>query len=131
MPRAPVFAALCLLAPLAAHAAGPFDGTYRGSQTTIRTNNSASCAHMDRDNVVVTVTDSSFSRTWGAGKNGGEKITARIAADGSFTGEAIASVRVTRNAMHQYKMSGRIAGGVLEGEIGSNLCAVRMTLRKS
>jgi hypothetical protein len=131
MPRTPPLALLCLLAPLAAHAAGSFDGTYRGSQTTIRTNNSASCAHMDRDDVVVTVTGNSFSRNWGAGKNGGEKIIARIAADGSFTGETIASTSVTRNAMHQYQMHGRIAGGVLEGEIGSNLCAVRMTLRKS
>lgn len=131
MSRAPLLAALLLATPIAAHAAGPFDGTYRGSQTTIRTNNSTTCAHMDRSNVVIHVRDNAFSRKWGSGKYGGDEIAVTVGADGSFSNRVVSSVQQGRGRSQSYYMKGRIAGGVLDAEIGSDLCAVRMTLHKS
>ncbi len=134
MPRAllPIAACLLLATPAASWAAGNFDGIYRGSQTTIRTNNSATCAKLTRDDVTIRVVDNGFTRSWGASKNGGDKITLKIAPDGSFKGEAAAmSDTNSRQGTRVFEMHGRIAGGVLEAEIGSNLCAVKMTLRKS
>lgn len=138
MPRAVPFAApillasMCLLHAPPAHAAGNFDGTYRGSQTTLRTNNSSSCANLTRDNVVIRVVDNGFTRNWGASRSGGDKITVKIAPDGNFKGEVTAlSDRGSRHGTRSFEMHGRIAGGVLEAELGSNLCAVRMTLHKS
>lgn len=124
-------ALLLLLAPFPALAAGSFDGTYRGSQVTLRTNNSSACAHMDRDNVVIRIENNRFSRSWGV-HNGGDKVEVAVAADGSFKGETAAlSDRTSRRGTRSFTMQGRISGGVLEAEFGSNLCAVKMTLRKS
>lgn len=112
-------------------AAGAFDGTYRGSQVTIRTNNSATCAKMDRDDVVIRIVDNKFSRSWGVSR-GGDRIDLEVAPDGTFKGFAAAhSDASTRRGARAFEMSGRIVNGVLEAEIGSNLCAVKMTLRKS
>jgi len=47
-------------------AASSFDGTYRGTQKTIRTNNSSDCTRIDQENVALTVQDNHFVRHWGS-----------------------------------------------------------------
>lgn len=75
----------------AAGAAGPFDGTYRGNQTTLRTNNSPDCASTNTTNVVIVIRDSHFRRRWGNGE-----MSVNVAPDGTFHAEA--AVQNSRNA---------------------------------
>lgn len=130
-------AALALLTAIAsgtaALAASPFDGTYRGAQETIRANSAGACAKMDRNDVVVRIVDGKFSRRWGANTDGGgDLIEVQIKPDGSFSGSVAAlAARSSRHGTRDYSMSGKIVDGVLDAELGSNLCAVRMRLRKS
>lgn len=107
----------------AAGAAGPFDGTYRGNQRAVRGNGSPDCARDSRDNIVIVIRDSHFNRTWGNGK-----MDVTVAPDGSFHGEG--AVQNSRHA-HFASINGKITGGDLEGEIGTNYCASHLSLKKS
>ena len=131
MARRLVLAALLGL-PLAAHAASPFDGTYRGSQEALRANSAGACAKMARDDVVIRIVDGRFSRKWGSNTSGGgDTIELQVKPDGSFSGSVAAlAQQSSRHGTREYTMSGRITGNVLEAELGSNLCAVRMRLEK-
>jgi hypothetical protein len=133
MSRSLLITGLCFaFVPLGAQAAGSFDGTYRGSQTTLRSNNSPSCANMDRDNVVLRITNNHFSRAWGRNNNGGDTVEVDVAPDGTFKGTVTAlSNRTNRYGVRSYDINGRIAGAELTAEFGSNICAVKMTLHKS
>ncbi len=112
---------LALAAP--AGAAGPFDGTYKGNQTTLRTNGSAECAHLDHPNMVVVVQDSQFVRRWGEAT-----LNVTVGPDGSFSSTvATSDSRKLRNIV----IKGRIAGGTLDAEIGTPLCAAHLSLTKS
>lgn len=131
MARRLVFAAL-LAFPLAAHAASPFDGTYRGSQEALRANGAGACANMARDDVVIRIVDGRFSRKWGSNTSGGgDTIELQVKPDGSFSGSVAAlAQQSSRHGTREYTMSGRITGNLLEAELGSNLCAVRMRLER-
>lgn len=107
----------------AAGAAGPFDGTYRGNQRAIRGNESPDCAGTSRDNVVVVIRDGHFTRSWGNGK-----MEVTVAPDGSFHGEG--AVQNSRRA-HFASINGKITGGDLEADIGTNYCAGHLSLKKT
>lgn len=134
MRPAPLLLFLLLAAPGASPAwgASPFDGTYRGAQETLRANGSGACAKMDRKDVVIRIVDGRFTRSWGTNTSGGgDSIELQIKPDGSFSGSVAAlSQHSSRHGTRDYSMSGKITDGVLDAEIGSNLCAVRMKLRK-
>jgi hypothetical protein len=72
------------LTTAAASAAGSFDGTYRGTQETIRTNNSSDCTRIDQDNIALTVQDNHFVRHWGV-----ITFDVTIAADGTFSSNEV------------------------------------------
>lgn len=116
---------LALAAP--AWAAGQFDGTYTGRQTTTMTNNSANCQHMDRD-ISLTVKDNRISRRWGPQN---DTVAAEVKPDGTFYGATSASAGgMGRTRTREYILRGRISGATLEAELGSSLCAVRMVLTR-
>jgi len=128
MPRV---AALLLTAPLLlasvawpVQAAGPFDGTYKGTYRTIRNDNSGNCDKMDADGVTITVVDSAFTRVWA-----GNKVDITVTADGSVSGSANRSQNVRSQRVIVFKA--KITGGVMEGEYGHDKCAVKLNLRKS
>ena len=129
------FAAACLAVGLgnAALSAGAFDGTYRGAQKTIRSNNAPGCTNMDRANVVVRIADNRFTRSWGVHSDGkGDELDVVVAPDGSFKAQtASMSDRSTRHGVRAFEISGKIVGGMLEADLGSNLCAVHLSLKKS
>jgi autotransporter translocation and assembly factor TamB len=104
-------------------AAGSFDGTYKGSQTSTGTNNSQECASLSRDNVALTVQNNHFNRQWGEGV-----LSVDVAPDGSFA----TSVNATSGRrLRTIGIKGRIAGGNLEADIGSDLCSAHLSLKKS
>jgi hypothetical protein len=127
MPRATLrslaFAVTVGLGVTAAAAAGPFDGTYRGNQTTLRTNSSPDCASTNRTGVAIVIRDSHFNRRWGNGE-----MSVNVAPDGTFHAEA--PVQNSRNA-HFASITGKITGGNLEADIGTNFCASHLSLKKS
>jgi hypothetical protein len=117
---------LCLaclgLAP--ARAAGTFDGTYKGVQRVTRTNNSEQCNALAKDNLAVVVRDNHFKRGWYE-----TVLDVGVAADGSFHESARFTIGKGRQAVVQ--IDGRIAGNVLEADIGTEGCAAHMALTKS
>ncbi|MBS0560588.1 MAG: hypothetical protein JSR21_11090 [Proteobacteria bacterium] len=108
--------------PLTALGAGAFDGTYRGSQRTIQTNNSADCSRMDRDNTTISITDNHFTRRWGEAE-----LSVDVGADGSFEQKALMRGKQLRTAV----IKGKVTGGMLEADIGTPLCSVHLSLKKS
>lgn len=113
-----------LSAAFPAWAAGPFDGTYKGTYRTIRNDNSGNCDKLDNDNVTITIVDSTFTRTWA-----GNKLDITVAADGTVLGSANRGQNVRSQRVISF--SAKIAGGVMEGEYGHDKCAVKLSLRKS
>lgn len=125
-------AAACLvlagaLAPPAT-AAGPHDGTWKGTYRTIRNDNSGRCDKLDNDNVTIQVVDGRFTRRWA-----GNDIEVTIAPDGTVAGSTTRD-QATRpqSARNQTSVSfaGRIADGVMQGEYGHARCAVAFSLRR-
>jgi len=121
---------LHLAAPLAvllalagmASAAGPFDGTYRGSETMVRGNNTTLCAaHND---LVIVVRNSHFRRRWVEAD-----LKVDVAGDGTFSGSTMYDVGHNRRAT--VTITGKIVGASLEADIGSDRCAFHMSLKKS
>lgn len=109
---------------LPAPAAGPHDGTYKGTYRTIRNDNSGNCDKLDNDNVSITVVDGKFTRTWA-----GNQLDITIAPDGTIAGSA--NRRQTTGAVRVISFEGKLANGVMEGEYGHSKCAVKFSLRKS
>jgi hypothetical protein len=85
----------------AAGAAGPFDGTYSGSQTVQLNNNYQGCA--DR-NIALVIRNSHFTRPWG-----GDEFGFDVASDGTFnkTGFYNAGAVDRRRLPLQVKLSAR------------------------
>lgn len=113
-------AALLPVAP--AGAAGQFDGTYKGKQTTVLTNNTAECAHLDHD-TTVSVQDNHFNRTWGQGQ-----MSVDVAPDGTFAQKVVTS---DSRRLRNIAIKGKITGNSLEADIGTDLCAAHLSLTKS
>lgn len=111
-----------------AGAAGPFDGVYKGEVETIRSNNSAACRSV-REAATVRVVDGRFTRNWG---NPRQAIDVEVKPDGTVYGVTAANPGTTsgRRTAREFVVQGRISGGVLVAEIGSSLCAAKMTLKK-
>jgi len=107
-----------------ASAAGPFDGTYAGAQRLTKTNNSGQCQNIDKDNLRVTVTDSTVQWHWG-----GVALKATIGPDGSFATDAAGWA--SRGASGSFSFKGRITGGNLEADVGSIQCAAHISMKKA
>jgi hypothetical protein len=113
------------LLPLAnrAMAAGPFDGVYAGTQRVTKTNNSTDCLKINQDNIKVMVMDNTIRYRWGP-----VPLQTTVASDGSF------SVDVSGGASRGYSSTvsfkGRINIGNLEADVGGNICAGHLSLRK-
>jgi hypothetical protein len=113
------------LLPLAdrAMAAGPYDGVYAGTQRVTKTNNSSQCSNINQDNIRVMVLDNTFRYKWGP-----VPMQVTVAGDGSFSLEvAGAQSRATSSSV---SMKGKINIGNLEGDVGGNICAAHISLRK-
>ncbi len=107
-----------------AFAAGPFDGIYRGSQTTIRATNNGLCGSLDKPDIALTITDSHFTRSWGAAG----QLNVEVAPNGTFSSSSMVT---TDRRPRTLTMTGTISGGVLSAELGTDLCAVHLSLKKS
>jgi hypothetical protein len=101
--------------------AGSFDGTYRGAETVTQTNNSSECLSIKQDHMALTVTDNKFVRHWGVAT-----LPVEIAPDGTFS----SSVVVSNRPLRQAQIKGKITGGDLEADVGTELCAGHMSLKK-
>ena len=95
-------------------AAGPFDGTYRGTEvhTTLLTPG-PSCAHTDRESHAPVIKDNHFAQHWGP-----TALEVNVAADGSFhTTVPFATGRYTRTL----EIKGSITGNSLEADLGTEV----------
>jgi hypothetical protein len=105
----------------AAGAAGPFDGTYSGSQTVQLNNNYQGCA--DR-NIALVIRNSHFTRPWG-----GDEFGFDVASDGTFNKTGFYNAGRGRQA--QVTVTGKIVGASLEANIGSDRCKMHLSLKTS
>jgi hypothetical protein len=106
-----------------ASAAGSFDGTYRGTERTIRSTPGPTCAHIDQDNYRVVVTNNHFVEHWA-----GTALEVDVAADGSFHATApFATGRYSR----VLEIKGSITGNSMEADFGSEFCAGHLSLKRS
>ena len=111
------------LIPLANHtmAAGAFDGTYAGQKRETQNNQSGYC-HDTNGVTMLAVKDNVISYRWGVPLEG------PVAGDGSFSVEH--QGMAMRGAAAMISIKGRISGGNLEADVGSNLCAAHLSLKK-
>jgi len=113
--------------PAPSFGAGQFDGNYRGTQRTLRSNGTAQCANLNHDNILLVVQDNHFDRHWGEAD-----LAVDVGADGSFRqSKSVATVGAKGGGLRVIEITGKIAGGNLEADIGSDLCAAHLSLRKS
>jgi hypothetical protein len=120
--RAAIIACLLGIAAVGpAASAGSFDGTYRGTETVTLTNNSSECLAIKQDYMAVTVTDNKFVRRWGVAT-----LPVEIGPDGTFS----ASIVMSNRPLRQLQIKGKIIGGNMEADIGTDLCAGHMSLKK-
>ena len=122
MARAMIIAGLGLASAGPAIAAGSFDGTYRGAETVTMTNNSSDCLSIKQDHMALTVADNKFVRHWGVAA-----LPVEIAPDGTFSSSVVVS---TKPQLRQAQIKGKITGGNLEADIGTDLCSGHMSLKK-
>jgi hypothetical protein len=114
------------LVPLASQAMGPYDGVYVGTQRATKTNNSTQCSRIDQDNVKVMVANNFLRYRWGQ-----IPLEVNVASDGSFATEvAGASAGRGGSASTSIAFKGRISIGNLEADVGGNVCAGHLSLRK-
>jgi hypothetical protein len=113
------------LMPLAnsAVAAGPYDGVYAGTQRVTKTNNSTQCQGIDRDDIRVMVMDNTLRYRWGP-----VPLQATVAGDGSFSIDVAGAASRANSSSVSFK--GRINIGNLEADVGGNVCAGHLSLRK-
>lgn len=112
------------LAPAAggALAAGAFDGSYTGSQTETKNNNTGFCRNLTRDHVRVTVGGDVAKYQWGV------PLEAPVAGDGSFMVRAPGLL--IRGKANTILFQGTIKGGNLEADVGSVECGAHLSLKK-
>ena len=106
-------------------AAGPFDGTYRGTQRSTLSNNSSSCSRIDRSASIV-IQNSHFNRIWSPGS-----LSVEVAADGSCSAKTEVGKGRNTGTPRLLKINGQVAGNDLEADIGTDRCAAHLSLRKS
>ena len=113
------------LFPLAnrAIAAGPYDGVYAGTQRVTKTNNSSQCQKINQDGIKVMVMDNTIRYRWGP-----IPLQATVANDGSFSVDASGAASAGYSGSVSFK--GRINIGNLEADVGGNICAGHLSLRK-
>ena len=121
-----VLACLGLAAAGGVAAAGTFDGVYRGTQRTTLTNNSGECAHIDNNNAALQIQNNHFTRVWGPAN-----LSVDVAADGSFAAEQMVGGGRGTGAPRTVQIKGKITGGNLEADIGTNYCTAHLSLKKS
>jgi hypothetical protein len=82
-----------------------------------------------REAATVRIVDNHFTRTWGNPK---QAIDVEVKPDGKVHGVTAANPGAVsgRRTAREFVVEGKITGGVLEAEIGSSLCAAKMTLKK-
>jgi hypothetical protein len=129
MVRSKTLMALSLAAglmPLAnnAMAMGPYDGVYAGTQRVTKTNNSTDCQKINQDNIKVMVLDNTLRYRWGP-----VPLQATVASDGSFSVE-VSGAASRGNYSSSVSFKGRINIGNLEADVGGNICAGHLSLRK-
>jgi hypothetical protein len=121
-----VVAALAILGLAAATsppaAAGPFDGTYTGTQRETQNNNSGACMRINQDHATIKIENGHFTRAWRV------TLEVDVAADGSFKASKLNNAD---KPMRVVEIKGRIAGAKLEADIGTDLCAAHLSLTKS
>lgn len=109
-------------------AAGPHDGTWKGTYRTIRNDNSGRCDKLDDSNVTIQVTDGKFTRRWA-----GNDVEVTVAPDGTVAGSALRAQGTSTGSgrgQTSITFTGRIADGVMQGEYGHARCAVAFSLRR-
>jgi hypothetical protein len=106
----------------AAGAAGPFDGTYKGSETVQLNNNYQGCSN--RTDIVLIIQNSHFTRRWYDTQFGVD-----VASDGTFS--QVASFDAGRNRRANVSITGKIVGASLEADMGSDRCKMHLSLKKS
>lgn len=116
------FAAGLMLAS-GAMAAGPYDGVYVGSQRVTKTNNSSQCQRINQDNLKVMVMNSTIRYRWGP-----VPLETTVASDGSFSEDAGGSA--SRGYSSAVSFKGKITGTNLEADVGGNVCAGHLSMRK-
>jgi hypothetical protein len=104
-------------------AAGPYDGVYAGTQRVTKTNNSTQCSTINQDNVKVMVMDNTLRYRWGP-----VPLQATVASDGSFSVDVAGGSSVGYSSSVAFK--GRINIGNLEADVGGNICAGHLSLKK-
>lgn len=106
-----------------AHAAGPHDGQYAGTRTSLAEGDGSVCAKTGPFSV--TVTDNQFEYTY----NRQLKVMLRpvIAADGSFSDRQDYMLQRSSTAV---RIKGRIEGGALKADIEGTRCQYRLDLKK-
>ncbi len=117
----PVVLGGLVLVTAAAGAAGSFDGRYVGRQTGTLTTSAPDCQSLDYP-VSIVIQDGHFTRRWGQAD-----LDVTVAADGSF---AASVVTPDRRRLRTIAIKGTIAGAALEADIGSDLCAAHLSLKK-
>ncbi len=103
-------------------AAGAFDATYTGPQHETKSNNSGSCRMLERPSVAVVVKDNVLKYRWGV------PIEATVQPDGSFSD--VRPGMAFRGAPSVVSTKGKIVGGNLEADIGTDRCAAHLSLKK-
>jgi hypothetical protein len=113
------------LMPLAnsAVAAGPYDGVYAGTQRVTKTNNSSQCLKINQDGIKVMIMDNTIRYRWGP-----VPLQATVANDGSFSVDAAGAASAGYSGSVSFK--GRINLGNLEADVGGNICAGHLSLKK-
>jgi hypothetical protein len=104
-------------------AAGPFDGVYAGTQRVTKTNNGSQCQNINQDHIRVMVLDNVFRYRWGP-----IPMQVTVAGDGSFSLDVAGAAE--RSTSGSVSMKGRINIGNLEADVGGNICAAHISLRK-
>jgi hypothetical protein len=106
-----------------AAAAPPFDGAYAGTRRETRNNNSGYCRNINRDNIRVTISNSTINYRWGP-----IPLEATIAADGSFSVDHLGMVSRFPSVI---SLKGKITDGNLEADVGDYSCAGHLSLKKA
>jgi len=113
------------LMPLASGtmAMGLYDGVYAGTQRVTKSDNSTPCQKINQDNIKVMVMDNTLRYRWGP-----VPLQATVASDGSFSVDVAGSA--SRGYSSSVSFKGRINLGNLEADVGGNICAGHLSLRK-
>ncbi len=96
--------------------------TPKGRQTGTLTTSAPDCQALNYP-VSIVIQGNHFTRRWGQAN-----LDVAVSADGSF---AASAVTPDRRRLRTIAIKGKITGGVLDADIGSDLCAAHLSLKKS